>query len=56
MINIDNSSVVIDRMRAKNPQMEWVVMDALEMTLPDETFHAVIDKSLIDTILCYPQR
>jgi hypothetical protein len=26
------------------------------MTWPDEAFEHVIDKSLIDTILCYPER
>lgn len=54
IVNIDNSCVVIDQMKEKHPELEWVVMDALCMSYADETFENVIDKSLIDTILCYP--
>mmetsp|Transcript_5184 Transcript_5184/g.8536 ORF Transcript_5184/g.8536 Transcript_5184/m.8536 type:complete len:287 (+) Transcript_5184:141-1001(+) len=56
IVNVDNSTVVIDQMKQKHPEMEWKVMDALDMKeLPDESFENVIDKSLIDTILCYPE-
>ena len=56
IVNVDTSAVVIAQMKDKHPQMQWRVMDALHMTWPDEAFEHVIDKSLIDTILCYPER
>ena len=56
IVNVDTSAVVIAQMKDKHPQMQWEVMDALHMTWPDEAFEHVIDKSLIDTILCYPER
>lgn len=56
IVNVDNSTVVIDQMKRKHPEMEWTVMDALDMAdVADESFENVIDKSLIDTILCYPE-
>jgi hypothetical protein len=55
-VNVDTSAVVIAQMKDKHPHMQWRVMDALHMTWPDEAFEHVIDKSLIDTILCYPER
>jgi len=53
IVNIDTSVVVIDQMQKLHPHMEWVVMDALEMSFPSKSFDNIIDKSLIDTILCY---
>lgn len=54
--NIDLSHVVISQMRQKYPMMEWMTMDALDMTFPSGSKKNVIDKSLIDTILCYKNR
>ncbi len=54
--NIDLSNVVVDQMKEKYPMMEWQIMDALDMTYPSGSVDNVIDKSLIDTILCYKNR
>ena len=34
--------------------MRWEIMDACNMSYEDQSFDVVIDKSLIDTIMCYP--
>lgn len=52
LVNIDLSSVVINQQAAKYPQQIWKVMNALNMDYPDNFFPVVIDKSLIDTLLC----
>jgi len=52
-INIDYSEVVIKQQKDRFPHMEWVVMDALNMTFEDGEFDYVFDKSLIDTMMCY---
>jgi EEF1A lysine methyltransferase 4 len=56
MTNIDISSVVINQQKAKYPHLTWLQMDVLEMTFPNESFDAVVDKSLIDTLLCSSNR
>jgi hypothetical protein len=43
-------------MKQKYPMMEWLTMDALDMEFPTGSQANVIDKSLIDTILCYQNR
>eukprot|EP00746_Dinoflagellata_sp_MGD_P133786 gnl/MRDRNA2_/MRDRNA2_67539_c0_seq2.p1 gnl/MRDRNA2_/MRDRNA2_67539_c0~~gnl/MRDRNA2_/MRDRNA2_67539_c0_seq2.p1 ORF type:complete len:172 (-),score=32.99 gnl/MRDRNA2_/MRDRNA2_67539_c0_seq2:61-576(-) len=56
IVNIDNSSTVIDQMRERNsglrPAMKWTVMDATKMTFGDSEFDCAIDKSLMDTLMC----
>ncbi|CAE7376578.1 EEF1AKNMT [Symbiodinium sp. CCMP2456] len=55
IINVDNSEVVISQMMARNmkrPRMLWLQMDALDLSLPDNAFDLVLDKSLIDTFAC----
>ena len=32
--------------------MKWDVMDILNMTYKDNSFDLIVDKSMIDTILC----
>jgi ubiquinone/menaquinone biosynthesis C-methylase UbiE len=54
--NIDLSSVVINQQAARFPEQQWLTMDVLNMAFSDESFPYVIDKSLIDTLLCYPDR
>jgi ubiquinone/menaquinone biosynthesis C-methylase UbiE len=57
---IDFSKVVIDQMRArygrdgsvKQTLIDFQVMDARHLDFADEIFDAVLDKSLIDTIIC----
>lgn len=51
--NIDISSVVISQQQEVSPEMQWMVMDALNTTFHDESFPYILDKSLIDTVLCY---
>lgn len=43
-------------MKKRYPMMEWQVMDALDMTFGTGSQQNIIDKSLIDTILCYQNR
>jgi ubiquinone/menaquinone biosynthesis C-methylase UbiE len=52
LVNIDLSSVVIKQQASKYPEQIWKVANALNMDFPDRTFPVVIDKSLIDTLLC----
>ena len=58
--NIDISEVVIDQMKEKHSDlpMRWEVMDATNMTFPDETFDLVIDKGTFDALSApaLPQR
>ena len=56
IVNADYSTVVINQQRRKFPHMRWVVMDALATKLEDESVPAIVDKSLIDTVLCYKDR
>jgi SAM-dependent methyltransferase len=55
-LNCDTSSVVIDQCKERNrdlrPGMEFSVLDATSTGLDDVSFEAVVDKSLIDTLLC----
>lgn len=55
-MNIDLSSVVINQQAKKYPEQEWLVMDVLNLAFPDGSIPSVLDKSLIDTLLCYPER
>jgi len=53
--NIDFSDVVIRKMASLNahirPKMEWICMDMLELTFPDDSFDVVIDKAAMDAIM-----
>lgn len=55
-VNIDISAVVVEQMRQRNaelrPEMEWLVMDATSTSFEDGHFDVVLDKCLIDTLLC----
>jgi len=53
LVNIDYSKVVIDQQKERHPDMNWFVMDALNMDFPDNEFDVIVDKSLIDTTMCY---
>ena len=52
IINIDLSDVVIEQQQKNFPGQEWLVMDAMDMSFEDGHFPYIIDKSLIDTIMC----
>lgn len=57
VVNIDNSPVAIELMRARNaelrPEMEWQVFDATAMpSLDSGSFDVVLDKCLLDTFVC----
>ena len=56
LFNIDLSSVVIEQQAVKYPEQIWKVMNAMNMDFPDESFPTIIDKSLIDTLLCASHR
>ena len=53
IINIDISSVVINQQQKLYSEQQWHIMDVTKMTFADHYFHLAIDKSLIDTLLCY---
>jgi len=53
IINIDISDVVIEQQKLLYPQQQWMVMDVLNLDFETNKFTIVIDKSLIDTLLCY---
>jgi ubiquinone/menaquinone biosynthesis C-methylase UbiE len=54
--NVDISSVVIKQQQERNKErqtLSWEVMDvSKKLAFPDETFHVVIDKGTLDSILC----
>ncbi|CDP16366.1 unnamed protein product [Coffea canephora] len=56
IMNIDISSVAIDMMRRKYeqvPQMKYMKMDVRDMSFfPDDSFHSVIDKGTLDSLMC----
>ena len=56
MLNIDISSVVIEQQCSRHPEISWAVMDVTCMSFDDARFPVVIDKSLIDTLLCAQDR
>lgn len=45
--------MVIGQQQKSYPEQQWHVMDVTNMTFADHHFHLAIDKSLIDTLLCY---
>ncbi|GMH89971.1 hypothetical protein TrVE_jg7054 [Triparma verrucosa] len=54
IVNVDLSGVVIQQMIDKTQSLNglsWQVMDARYMELDDESFDAVLDKGMIDTLL-----
>jgi Methylase involved in ubiquinone/menaquinone biosynthesis len=52
-IHIDYCSGVIQQQKSRYPDIDFRVMDALDMSDFDSEFHVVIDKSLLDTTMCY---
>lgn len=53
LINFDNSDVVINQMIQKFPALTWKYMDVLNLPYDDNSIPVIIDKSLIDTLMCY---
>src|SRR3546814_20982151 len=53
IVNTDISAVVIQQQREACPEMRWEVMDVRSMDFPEGYFDVVMDKSLIDTVMCY---
>ena len=56
LVNIDISHVAVDQMKEKfpnTPGLDFYVMDVLNMTYKDKEFKYIIDKSLVDTLMCY---
>jgi hypothetical protein len=56
ILNIDLSHVVIEQMGVRFPEQVWREMDALSMDFEDDSFPVILDKSLIDTMLCAGSR
>lgn len=56
IVNTDVSPVVINQQRERYPDMVWEVMDCLDMSVEDDQYFGIVDKSLIDTILCAENR
>jgi SAM-dependent methyltransferase len=53
IVNTDLSDVVIDQQKKMYPEQQWLVMDVRKMTFDSNIFPVVVDKSLIDTLMCY---
>ncbi|EFC35528.1 predicted protein [Naegleria gruberi] len=52
IINMDYSSKVIEKMKLKYPNMEWIEMDMLDMKgFENETFDIVLDKGTMDALV-----
>ncbi|TKA79859.1 hypothetical protein B0A49_01567 [Cryomyces minteri] len=49
--NVDFSPIVIDAMRAKHPEMKWVVMDVRKLAFEDGSYDVAIDKATLDAML-----
>jgi ubiquinone/menaquinone biosynthesis C-methylase UbiE len=59
VVNIDISPVVINAMKEKHPEMEWLVMDVTNLSAFDNaSFDYALDKGTLDAILvcciCFP--
>mmetsp|Transcript_17320 Transcript_17320/g.35694 ORF Transcript_17320/g.35694 Transcript_17320/m.35694 type:complete len:314 (-) Transcript_17320:1409-2350(-) len=53
-VHVDYSEVVIEQQRKRFPDIKWMVGDCLDLKeFNDGHFDYVIDKSLIDTTMCY---
>ena len=53
-IHIDYCPLVIQQQKSRYPDIDFRVVDALDMSeFCDSEFHVVIDKSLLDTTMCY---
>ncbi|PVV02673.1 hypothetical protein BB560_002859 [Smittium megazygosporum] len=52
--NTDFSPIVISQMsqRCEHLQMEWQVMDILDLKYDDESFDVIIDKGTMDALMC----
>jgi ubiquinone/menaquinone biosynthesis C-methylase UbiE len=50
--NTDISPIVIRQQKEKYPDQRWEVMDVLEMPIPNASVPVIVDKSLVDTLLC----
>ena len=53
IINVDYSEIVIIQQKQRWPNLPWIVMDALDMDFADDEFDVIVDKSLVDTTMCY---
>ncbi|KAF2140222.1 uncharacterized protein K452DRAFT_230941 [Aplosporella prunicola CBS 121167] len=49
--NVDFSDVVIADMRAKHPEMQWLVMDVRDLKFPADHFDVAVDKATLDAML-----
>jgi SAM-dependent methyltransferase len=50
--NTDISPVVIEQQGKLYPNQRWEVIDVVDMPIPDNSVPVIIDKSLVDTLLC----
>jgi ubiquinone/menaquinone biosynthesis C-methylase UbiE len=54
IIHIDYCHVVIEQQKERHPDLDFRLVDALNMVdFDDHTFDFIIDKSLLDTMICY---
>lgn len=56
ILNIDIAQAVISKMSLKLstscPAMQWAVMDATNITLPDHSVDLIFDKTMLDCLFC----
>lgn len=50
-MSIDFSSVVIEKMESKYPEMTWQVMDVRHLEFEDDIFEVALDKGTLDAML-----
>jgi len=54
IVNMDFSQMAIETMRekTKGKQMQWDVMDCMDLRYADSSFDVVIDKGTMDALMC----
>lgn len=53
IVNVDYSQVLIDHMRQRHPEMQWLQMDVRQMdAFPSQSFDVLLDKGTMDALLC----
>jgi SAM-dependent methyltransferase len=50
VVNIDYSKTVIEMMKERLPQMDWLEMDMRELNFEKESFTVVLDKGSLDAV------
>ncbi|OHS98362.1 Phosphoethanolamine N-methyltransferase-related protein [Tritrichomonas foetus] len=52
VISIDISPAVIEKMKRKHPDLQWLIMDVADLKFDENYFDIIFDKGTIDAITC----